>query len=63
MTATDEAEFLDWAFCQLSFIPAALEEQLGRPPSPSEICAALIMAVPPGITELAMDYTGFRSCR
>lgn len=60
MTASDESELIDWALGCLPGIEIAIEEQLGRQATPTEICAALIMAVPGGATEIANDYSLMR---
>ena len=61
MTGSDEAELIEWALCILPGLESALEDELGRPPTPAEICSALSMAVPPGAVEVRNDYRGLRA--
>jgi hypothetical protein len=63
MTGQDEVDIIVWALRTLQCLLPQLEEDLGRPPTPDEICDNLLLAVPPGITELGMSYTMLRCCR
>jgi len=61
MTPSDQAELIELALEWLPCIEASLEDELGRPPTHDEICAALISSVLPGLTEVRNDYSALRS--
>lgn len=60
MTGTDEVDFAQSIINCIPWIEEWLEAQLGRPPTHTEICAALNEAIPPGVTSVASDFTGMR---
>jgi hypothetical protein len=62
MTSSDVVGVIDEVLSIYDCVVAHLEEELGRPPSPSEICSALTSLVSPGVSEIRNDFSMLRGC-
>jgi hypothetical protein len=61
MTSADVVELIDAVLGIYDCVVSRLDEELGRPPSPSEICSTLLSLVPPGVSEIRNDFSMLRS--
>jgi hypothetical protein len=61
MTPADLGELYDWALDMIPCVISTIEGELGRPPTPEEICARLIRSVGQPVTQIQNCYTHLRN--